>query len=498
MKGLWRSTFVVICMCAGGTAHASVAPQDMLSAGMSSDLLQYAVAVTRNEGKWTDVNSYGCVGAFQFCPGTFEHYYHGSVDSFLKDKGAQVSAFVSYEHDNWMTARRNGLTSAIGKTVCWNNSCTTITASSILMACQFGCGQKGKLAHFVQNGYSCNGVYNTADGNGTSVCKYLYTGANYNVSAITNMDDDSARRPQCLGDLASVELALSVPYGSVRGGKDGAEWEQHSIGLSAKSSDGMPSVKSGLSGQARWYPTSAPSGSSVTISDGSIRLSYSGLSGVSGKVDGGQEGSSHVSAGQEIGFMMSGKDGQKPSFNLALAASQKALKAAGLSGRAGASVPCENCTTSTSTGNTALASDKLADAASRSFYYVNPETFLGKRASVLPEAVSAYPQAFSGRSSSQTLPTTCDAGDTLMRSSPASSGSGSSVDGGTDGVSGYRGGSDDYAANIAAQAEHGLWLELARDVADDLRVKSRGSEATDEGESAIAHLGLLEMAGGSE
>lgn len=491
--------FIAACIQCSVPAVAGVSSADMQSAGMSSDLAQYAHAVSSNEGNWSSVNKYGCVGAFQFCPGTFERYYSGSKESFLNSPQAQVNAYKAYMADSWKSAQRNGLTSAVGKSVCWNGHCTVITDSSILMACQFGCGSGSKLAHFIQNGFNCDGVYNTADGNGTSVCKYLYTGANYNVSAITGQVNDAQRQPQCLADLSSVRLFLSVPYGASRtgAGNGGHEWEKHSIGLAAAAGTTTPTVKAGAAGNARWYPSSGGNGAMVVVSDGSVETRYAGLSDLSGKLDGAQAGTATVSVGQVLGGMTS-QSGQQPGFSLSMAVRKDVLKSAGLSGRAGAEVPCDDCSVSTDTGNTALASDKLADAASRSLYYVNPETFLSHQIDVLPATATAYPQAFSGRSSTRTLPATCTASmDDLVRSSPASGGSGSSVDGGLSGVAGYRDGSDDFSANQAAQAERALWLELARAGADDLHVKARGLAATDVGDSAFAHMGLIE-AGSAE
>ncbi|WP_208598561.1 hypothetical protein [Acetobacter malorum] len=475
------------------SAYAGVSGADMQQAGMSADLVQYAQAVSANEGSWSTESSKGCLGAFQFCPGTFEEYYSGTKDQFLHDPQGQVNAYKRYVSDSWRRAQRNGLTSAIGKSVCWQNACTTITESSVLMACQFGCGSDGKLAHFVKNGYSCTGAFNTADGYGTSVCKYLLTGANYNVSAITGDPNDASAPVQCLADLSSVQLYLSVPYGSARAGDGtgGNTWDSHSIGLAANGSatgDNTPQVKAGTGGTAQWLPSSTPGGSSVVVSDGSIRTTYNNLSNLAGAVN----TNPTVQRSQVLGLMTNTGTTGKPGFGLSMAVRQDVLKSAGLAGRAGFDVPCPDCSVA-ATGNSALASDKLGDAASRSFYYVNPESFLGRSVSVLPEAMQAYPQAFAGRSSTTSLPSSCSASrDALARSSPNSGGAGASLAGGTDGVAGYRLGTEDFSVNQAQQAERALWMELAHSEADDLRVTSRDLAAQDTADSGVAHLQIME------
>lgn len=47
-----------------------------------------------------------------------------------------------------VAAQKNGLTSLVGQQVCSGGQCATIDQSAILMACQFGCGSKGKLANY--------------------------------------------------------------------------------------------------------------------------------------------------------------------------------------------------------------------------------------------------------------------------------------------------------------------------------------------------------------
>ena len=167
-------------------ATAALAGQSVASlvdAGMPANCANFAAKVSSSEGNFGTTNQYGCLGAFQFCPGTFERYYNGSAQSFLNDPSAQVASWTKYEQDSWGQAQKNGLTSLVGQQVCSGGQCATIDQSAILMACQFGCGAKGKLANYAAGG-DCN-AQNVKDGNGVSVCSYLIRGAGYDASCFT-------------------------------------------------------------------------------------------------------------------------------------------------------------------------------------------------------------------------------------------------------------------------------------------------------------------------
>jgi hypothetical protein len=163
--------------------YAGQSAQSLIDAGLPAQCSDYAAKVSSSEGSFGSVNQFGCVGAFQFCPGTFEQYYTGSKQSFLNDPSAQIAAFTKYEKDQWALAQKNGLNSLIGKQACFNGTCSTITESSILFACQFGCGANGKLANYFASG-DCN-ARNVKDGNGLSVCSYLQRGSGYDTSCFT-------------------------------------------------------------------------------------------------------------------------------------------------------------------------------------------------------------------------------------------------------------------------------------------------------------------------
>ena len=188
----------VAFMLSGSLAFAGETATSLMMAGMPSECAEYASNVSRSEGGWKsvgNVNGVSCYGAFQFCSakgspigGTFSQYYNGTPEQFLNDPAAQVAAWQAYEKDSWAQAQRNGLTSAIGQQVCYQGQCATLTQSSLLKACQFGCGKGGKLDNFVKGGFNCEAP-GTKDGAGTSVCKYLIGGSGFDVSCVTSQND---------------------------------------------------------------------------------------------------------------------------------------------------------------------------------------------------------------------------------------------------------------------------------------------------------------------
>jgi hypothetical protein len=194
-----RPLLAALACLLASAALAGETAISLMNAGMSADCADYAANVSGSEGNFGStspvVNGVTCYGAFQFCSdrnsrvgGTFGRYYDGTPEQFLRDPQAQVSAWMRYQRNEWTLAQQNGLTTAIGQRICYKGECATLTQSSILKACQFGCGSKGKLANFVKAGFDCN-AKGTTDGNNTSVCKYLISGSGYNVACITNTND---------------------------------------------------------------------------------------------------------------------------------------------------------------------------------------------------------------------------------------------------------------------------------------------------------------------
>jgi hypothetical protein len=167
-------------------AEARESAEELIKAGLDKACAGYASIVTASEGNFGSVSPNDCLGAFQFCPGTFELYFHGTPQQFLADPHAQVVAFTAYEQTQWKLAQKNKLTDLIGETVKFDGKSATIDASAILMACQFGCGKPpGRLASYLaDHNRDCNSQ-KVKDGNGTSVCTYLIRGAGQNVSCFT-------------------------------------------------------------------------------------------------------------------------------------------------------------------------------------------------------------------------------------------------------------------------------------------------------------------------
>ncbi|MBN9499667.1 MAG: acyltransferase [Afipia sp. 62-7] len=201
---------LLLCFSAAA-ALAGQSAASLTAAGIPSNCADFAAKVSSSEGNFGTTNQYGCLGAFQFCPGTFERYYSGSAQSFLNSPSAQTAAWTQYEENSWGQAQKNGLTSLVGQQVCSGGKCATIDQSAILMACQFGCGANGKLANYAASG-DCN-ARNVKDGNGVSVCTYLVRGSGYDVSCFTGQQSAvCAQTPTGPGDFpTSTGIAANPP-----------------------------------------------------------------------------------------------------------------------------------------------------------------------------------------------------------------------------------------------------------------------------------------------
>jgi hypothetical protein len=201
---------LLLCLSAAA-ALAGESAANLTAAGIPSNCANFAARVSSSEGNFGTTNQYGCLGAFQFCPGTFQQYYSGSAQSFLNSPSAQTAAWTQYEENSWTQAQRNGLTSLVGQQVCSGGQCATVDQSAILMACQFGCGANGKLANYVAGG-DCN-AGNVKDGNGVSVCSYLVRGAGYDVSCFTGQQASvCTQAPSGPGDFpTSTGIAANPP-----------------------------------------------------------------------------------------------------------------------------------------------------------------------------------------------------------------------------------------------------------------------------------------------
>ena len=182
LRNLWRG--MAICSFLFGSNLCAISGEtipSLIGAGVDADCAPFAAAVSRTSGNFSSRDSFGCAGAFQFCPGTLIQYFQGSVDEFLASPSAQVAAWKAYLKTQWQLAKYNGVTNLIGQSLSFQERSIIIDQSAILMACEFfGCGASSKLAHYVR-GRDCNAT-DVKDGNGTSVCQYLVKGAGLNVS----------------------------------------------------------------------------------------------------------------------------------------------------------------------------------------------------------------------------------------------------------------------------------------------------------------------------
>jgi len=168
--------------------------------GYKPGTAQFGSKISGAEGGFNSVNCYGCVGFIQWCPGTFEAYFGYSylanpIPSRIPAPATQAAQAKAYWANQWKYGKN--YLSLLGHEVCVAptkrkaGGCVTVTQSSILFACQFGCaGSKAKIAGYVNNGFSCSGTSSARDGNGVCVELYLYRGAGYDVSEITGMTSD--------------------------------------------------------------------------------------------------------------------------------------------------------------------------------------------------------------------------------------------------------------------------------------------------------------------
>ncbi|HEV7325567.1 MAG TPA: acyltransferase [Bosea sp. (in: a-proteobacteria)] len=204
---------IALCL-SSALAFAGESAASLTAAGIPANCAPFAAKVSAAEGNFGTTNQFGCLGAFQFCPGTFERYYSGSAQSFLNDPQAQVAAWTRYQQNSWSQVQKNGMGSLVGQQVCSGGRCATIDQSAILMACQFGCGKNGKLANFAASG-DCD-ARNVKDGNGVSVCSYLVRGAGYDASCFTgDASTTCTPTPSGPGDFpTSIGIAANPPSSS--------------------------------------------------------------------------------------------------------------------------------------------------------------------------------------------------------------------------------------------------------------------------------------------
>jgi len=424
---------------------AQVSTGELIEAGMPSGLAEFASAVTSSEGDWTSVNQFGCAGAFQFCPSTRIRYHAGSLDSFLLSPSAQVSAYQRYMSDEWDLASRNGFTNLVGQQVCWGGSCRTITQSSIIKGCQFGCAYHGALGRYYRTG-DCD---QARDGNGVSVCTYLIHGAGYDVSGITGEPEPGPMLAGGVGtcfdrDLMSAAgLRITSPMGVDRTGRASAGYH---LGLDIANDEGAGAhVYAGVPGTVVMSAANRTNSVFIETPDGRQRIGY--LHGRARRVAQGDR------VLPDTVVITQGDTGAPGAVHLHLEVHVAGEVMASLGEAAGRVWPLQNRETFFgSKGNSGLSGASLEGAAPAPFYVVNPETYLHSRLPFTSTVLSAEQYARQGfsRPDGLTLEPTCAPGADFLDGGMMSSNGGHSSMGGVTEFGVALAGNPQTNANIAS------------------------------------------------
>jgi hypothetical protein len=230
MKILKRFLFSAAALITS-TAIAKESVDSMIKAGMDPNCAPFASNVSASEGTWKIESKYGCLGAFQFCPGTFEQYYKGTKATFLATPSHQVKAWTQYERDQWAMVKKFGLDIS-GREIVFEGVKFTVDHSAILMACQFGCGRYGKLANYIKSG-DCNSR-KAKDGNGVSVCRYLRLGKKFRVDCFTGEATAVVRNDTVDEEVVSNKEKVKVEETNSAKAQKCATDEQERVSLSYK------------------------------------------------------------------------------------------------------------------------------------------------------------------------------------------------------------------------------------------------------------------------
>ena len=360
---------------------AGVSVNELIQAGMPASLAQFGAKVSSNEGNWTSVNQYGCLGAFQFCPGTFEMYYSGSRKDFLNKPNDQIDTWIRYQQNEWRKAQKNGLDGLVGKSICYRGRCASVTESSVLMACQFGCGKNGKLDNLINNGLNCE-ANSVKDGNGKSVCDYLISGAGYNVSDITSHSENGSNGS--IGESHGVCLTRSPwseagekvisPYGQDRSTRPNASSGYHQ-GLDIVNSAGRGDpLYASINGRI-FQATSGSGGLRVITETGNQRFIWMHLNTISPQPE----------VGNNVSPVQIGTMGGSGTINNALVHHHLGVLLRGDALQTnsetdkGRVFKTGDGQFSGSKMSQPLSSLDISQASPKTWYFVNPETFLHKR-----------------------------------------------------------------------------------------------------------------------
>lgn len=401
-RAAWGCVAAAAFVSVGSGVKANVSQSEMVAAGMPSGLAAFSAAVSASEGNWNSVNQIGCAGAFQFCPATRRQYYPGSRESFLASPSTQVSVYRRYMTDQWNLATRNNFVSLIGQQVCFEGQCRTITASSIIYGCQFGCATGGALGRYFRTG-DCD---QARDGNGVSVCRYLIRGAGYDVSGITGEFDAGPTPPGGVGTcfqndlMSSAGLRATSPFGVDRTGRASAGYH---LGLDLANNIGIGDpIMAGIEGTVVLSVANGTNSVFIESLDGRQRVGF--LHGASRRVAQGN------SVQPDTVVITQGDLGSPGAVHLHLEVHISGDVMASLGESAGRVWPLQNRTTffgdKKSSG---LSGASFGGATPPAFYVVNPETYLYSRVPFTPSVLNAQQyisQGFS-RPDGLTLEPTC-------------------------------------------------------------------------------------------
>lgn len=483
---LLRLGLLLVMGLTGQQARANVSQADMIAAGMPASLAPFAAAVSASEGNWTSLNRFGCAGAFQFCPDTRRQYYSGSVDSFLASPSAQVSAWRRYLADEWRKATANGFDDLIGQQVCYQGRCATLTASSILYACQFGCGARGKLGWYSQL-RDCDDR-RTQDGNLVSVCRYLIRGTGYDVSAITGAPEAPGPVTAGVGlcfqrDLLSMAgVRVTSPMGVDRTGRASAGYH---LGLDIANNAGRGDpIYAGITGTVVRSSADRTNSVFVETTDGRQRVGY--LHGAARRVSLGG------SVLPDTAVIVQGDTGAPGAVHLHLEVHVSGEVMASLGASAGRVWPLGSRSTFFgSKASSGLSGASLEGAAPAPFYVVNPETYLFSRLPFTPTVLSAPQYASQGfsRPDGLTLEPTCaPSSDMVTQGGMASSNGGHNVLGGVSAFGVAAAANPQTLANIASSDGRDAAIQYGQAAIGQVRLELQQSDAVRGRISVLAGL----------